>query len=126
MALNEVFGWASILLGALSGAALGLRFQREGFLGGYGSLPRRMVRLGHISFFGLGILNVLFAHTAPRLALDPAWTGLASAGFVLGGATMPACCGLMAWRPSLQPLFAVPVAGVLVGAGLTCLGLLLR
>ena len=30
-------------------------------MGGYASLRRRMTRLGHISFFGLGIINVLFA-----------------------------------------------------------------
>lgn len=126
MLLNEAFGWGWILLGALSGMLLGLRFQREDFLGGYVSLRRRMVRLGHISFFGLGLLNILFAQSAPRLGLEPSWLALASAAFVAGGVTMPLCCGLMAWRPALKPLFAVPVASVMLGAALACLGLVMR
>ncbi len=31
------------------------------WLGDYSSLPRRLMRLGHIAFFGLGILNILMA-----------------------------------------------------------------
>ena len=126
MPLNEAFGWGWILLGFLSGAILGLRFQREDFLGGYAALPRRMVRLGHISFFGLGLLNILFALSGPRIRLDPAWMAVASGAFVAGGLTMPLCCGLMAWRPSLQPLFAIPVASLVLGATLACLGLARR
>lgn len=126
MPLNEAFGWGWILLGFLSGAVLGLRFQREDFLGGYAALPRRMVRLGHISFFGLGLLNILFAQSAPRLRLDPVWLTLASFAFVVGGLTMPLCCGFMAWRRSLQPLFVIPVASLVLGAALACIGLVRR
>src|SRR5258706_550195 len=61
--LNLAFGWGWILLGVLSGALLGLHFHKEKFLGGYDAWPRRMTRLGHIAFFGTGILNVLYALT---------------------------------------------------------------
>ncbi len=124
MPRNEVFGWVWILCGLVSGLVLGLRFHREDWLGGYASLPRRLIRLGHISFLGLGFLNVLFALAGPRLSLSPAWLALASWSLVTGGVTMPLCCALMAWRRVLQPAFAVPVTSLLLGASLTVLGLL--
>ena len=34
--INEPFGWLWISLGFLTGVGLGLGFQREGFMGGYG------------------------------------------------------------------------------------------
>lgn len=121
--MNEIFGWAWVVLGFLSGTLLGLRFHQEDWLGGYGSFRRRMVRLGHISFLGLGFLNILFAHTAGRMALDSPWLSLASGSLVIGGLTMPICCGLMAWRQSFQPLFVIPVVSLSAGAMLALIGL---
>jgi hypothetical protein len=115
--LNLVAGWSSMVAGALSGAVLGLRFHRETWLGGYASFPRRMVRLGHIAFFGLGILNVLFALTVIALPLPPPYERAASAGFLVAAATMPACCFLTAWKAGFRHLFPVPVTGVLAGLG---------
>jgi hypothetical protein len=57
---NLTLAWLWILLGFVSGMVLGLFFHRENWLGGYGSFQRRMYRLGHISFFGLGAVNALF------------------------------------------------------------------
>ena len=94
---------------------LGLFFNRENWMGGYGSLRRRMIRLGHISFFGLGILNVLFALTL--VAVPSSYSRIASAGFATAIVTMPACCFLTAWRPALRRLFPIPVVAVLVGIG---------
>jgi hypothetical protein len=45
---------------------------------------------------------------------------------ILGSVTMPLCCGLMAWRPRLHLIFAVPVASLLVGVGLAAWGMLVR
>ncbi|HMF37455.1 MAG TPA: hypothetical protein VKF17_12475, partial [Isosphaeraceae bacterium] len=59
--LNLTVAWLAILLGLISGTLLGLFFHREDWLGGYGSWRRRMLRLGHISFFGTGLLNLSFA-----------------------------------------------------------------
>ena len=126
MPLNETFGWLWLLAGTVSGLALGLRFQREEWMGGYGSLRRRLIRLGHISFFGLGFLNIVFALGAARAGLAPGTLALASWSLVVGGITMPLCCGLMAWRPAFQPAFAVPVASLALGVAITALGMLRR
>ena len=119
---NQVFGWTWILVGLLAGLVLGLRFHHEDWLGGYASLRRRLVRLAHISLVALGFLNVLFALSAVRLHLDPAQRLLAAWGLILGGASMPACCGLAAWRPALRNLFAIPVVSLLIGIGLVVWG----
>lgn len=109
--------WAGIVLGLLSGTALGLGFHRDGWLGGYGAWPRRMLRLGHISFFGIAFLNLAYAQT---LFLSGAGTGAAAVTWLLltGAVAMPAVCFLAAWRRTLRHLFAVPVVALVAAAGL--------
>jgi hypothetical protein len=123
-AINEVFGWLWILIGFATGAMLGARFSDEHWLGGYASYRRRLVRLGHISFIGLGALNILFAHSIERARLDAVWMDIAAWSFIVGGVTMPLCCALTAWRPQLKPLFAVPVTSLLLGGGLAVIGMM--
>jgi hypothetical protein len=121
--LNFAFAWIWILLGFASGAALGMRFKGEDWLGGYASWRRRLYRLGHISFFGLGLINFLFAVTLRSFAFDPTLAQAAGAAFIIGGVLMPICCLLAAHFPKLKPaaLFAAPVSSLLVGGGLTLL-----
>jgi len=117
--LHLLVGWGSMAAGALSGAAIGLFFHQDGWLGGYGSFRRRMLRLGHIAFFGLGILNVLFAVSLAARPSHSSLLPLASAGFWMAAVTMPACCFLTAWRKELRHLFPIPVLALVAGiAGL--------
>ena len=115
--MNEPFGWIWIFLGVLSGMMLGTGFLREEFLGGYASPRRRLLRLGHISFIGLGALNILFAHSA--LPRETVTVHAASIAFIVAAISMPLTCGLVAWRRVMFPLFAVPVASALMATGLT-------
>ncbi|MBI4479400.1 MAG: hypothetical protein HY651_05210 [Acidobacteria bacterium] len=46
--VNEPLGWGAVLASLAMGIYMGQKFQREDWLGGYGSFPRRMVRLAHI------------------------------------------------------------------------------
>src|SRR5579863_105738 len=97
--MNLLFGWLWILLGFVTGMALGLFFHDEKWLGVYGSLQRRMYRLGHISFFGLGTVNLLFSLTIGGLAPLSPLSQLAAWAFIIGGITMPLCCVVMAHFP---------------------------
>jgi len=108
-------GWAAVLLGAVSGAALGLFFHEETWAGGYGSFRRRMLRLGHISFFGIGFLNFFFGLTLSLISLPEAYARIASIGFLTAVVAMPACCYLSAWKQPLRLLFPIPVIAVLAG-----------
>lgn len=115
--LHMVLGWSLMLLGGISGATIGLRFHEADWAGGYASLRRRLLRLGHIAFFGLGMLNVLFAFSALQVPVGPRLQAVASAGFVVAGVCMPLCCFLAAWREPFRHLFAIPVLGLLLGVG---------
>ncbi len=113
--LNLIGGWLGMLAGVLSGATAGLLFHNDGWMGGYSSYPRRLTRLGHISFFGLAFVNLFFAVTASQLHLSGAYLTIASWGLIVGAVTMPACCFLSAWRKPMRRLFPIPVVSVLSG-----------
>ena len=117
--LNLVSAWLGILLGFISGLYFGLNFQREDWLGGYGSFKRRLYRLGHISFFGLAVVNFMFYATAERFSGGGPLIGLAAWAFIIGAVSMPACCLIMAHFPRGHALFAIPVSNLLAGGILT-------
>jgi hypothetical protein len=112
--VNLYFAWIWILLGLISGTAIGMFFYDRDWLGGYQSWRRRMLRLGHIAFLGTGLLNVAFVLTARHMEWH-ARVDVAAALFLLGAASMPTVCFLSAWRDSLRRLFFVPVLS-LIGA----------
>lgn len=114
-AINLIGGWLGMLAGVISGATAGLLFHDENWMGGYASYRRRLTRLGHISFFGLGFLNLIFAATAGQLLLRPGYLAVASYGLIVGAITMPICCFLSAWRKPLRHLFPIPVLAVAIG-----------
>lgn len=113
--LNLIGGWLGMLAGVASGAIVGLSFHREDWMGGYQSYRRRLTRLGHISFFGLGFLNLLFAMTSRELLLAGVYLWLASWALIVGAVTMPLCCFLSAWRKPWRRLFPLPVLSVTTG-----------
>ena len=113
--VNLIGGWLGMLGGVLSGAVVGLFFHREDWMGGYGSYRRRLTRLGHISFFGLGFLNLIFAATSAQIFLQGRWLAVASWALIAGAAAMPVCCFLSAWRKPCRHLFPIPVLAVTTG-----------
>jgi hypothetical protein len=113
--LHIYIGWGSMIMGALSGAVIGLFFHRDEWAGGYASFRRRMLRLGHIAFFGLGFLNLMFGLTIQSITLPETHLGIASSGFMLGVVAMPLCCFLSAWRKPFRHLFPIPVLAVMTG-----------
>ncbi len=104
LTLNWQVGWILVLGSFLSGALMGLFFHRDGFMGGYNSFPRRMVRLGHIALAALGMLNLIVG-----------LSGQTSPWLVAGGAMMPVVCFLTAWRKPCRHLFFAPVLCLVVG-----------
>ena len=69
MSLNLYTAWIAFLLGCIAGAIPGIFFHNANWLGGYSSWERRMIRLAHISFFGIGALNLAFALTVYMLEI---------------------------------------------------------
>jgi hypothetical protein len=115
---NLAAAWAGILLGMASGAALGLGFRGDTWLGGYGSWARRLLRLGHISFFGIALLNIAFVSTVERIG-DGAWATVSGLLLLVGAVAMPLVCAVAAFRKGLHWLFAIPVLSLLGAATVT-------
>jgi hypothetical protein len=112
--LNIYFAWVWILAGLLSGVLLGLYFHDEKWLGGYASWQRRMLRLGHISFFGTGFLNLAYAMSLSMFASD-----YASYLWIAGAITMPLICFLSAYKKTFRHLFFIPVILLIAGTAAT-------
>ena len=117
MVLNIYAAWIAILAGVLAGLVSGLYFHDENFLNGYTSWPRRLTRLGHVSFFGLGLLNLTMALTARNLGIADD-LAVASWLMLVGLITMPVVCYISAfWKP-FRNLFFVPVLSVTAGVAI--------
>jgi hypothetical protein len=117
--LNLLFAWLWILVCFVTGMVMGMFFHGENWLGGYGSFQRRMYRLGHISFFGLGVVNLCFFLTVKALGATGDYAGAASWCFIAGAITMPLSCVIMAHFPKAHAIFVVPVLSLIAGAVMT-------
>jgi len=123
--INLYAAWIGILLGVIAGAIQGMFFHEEKWLGGYGSWKRRMVRLGHISFFGIAFINLAFVFTV--FAQDiKGHIFLSSLLFIIGAIAMPIICYLSGFKKVFRHLFFVPVISILIGTIVFVFGGLLR
>ena len=117
--LNLWAAWIGILLGMVTGTGLGLFFHDAQWMGGYQSWRRRLVRLGHISFFGLAFINIAFFLTFDRAGVPAAGppTAVVAASYLLvaGALFMPLVCFLSAWRPTWRRMFFLPVGCLVAG-----------
>ena len=121
---NELFGWGAVLASLAMGIYMGQKFQHEDWLGGYGSFPRRMVRLAHVALAAIGMLNIQFAQSLSRLHLSAEMLTTASLALMAAAVLMPACCLWMAYRRSHFEIFAAPVICLATGIILTIGGLI--
>jgi hypothetical protein len=118
-ASNRQIGWVSTAVGAVTGLVMGLwsfdgPVAVPGFLGEYADTARRLARLGHIAFFGLGILNVLVGWELRRGALTLGAARLASHAMNFGNIGLPlALFAAAAYRP-MKYLLPVPAIAVTV------------
>lgn len=121
---NEAIGWVAVLASLATGLYMGVKFQCEDWLGGYNAFPRRMVRLAHVALAALGMLNILFAQSLPKLHLSPVLADVASYAFMAAAVLMPACCLWLPARRRHFEIFALPILCLATGLSLTIGGLL--
>ena len=112
--INLYAAWIGMLLGGIMGAIQGLFFHQEEWLGGYGSWIRRMMRLGHISFFGIAFINIAFAVTANVLGIEQD-IYIPSILFIIGAVGMPLICYLSAFKKGFRHLFFIPALSIIGG-----------
>jgi len=104
-----------MLGGVASGIYLGLHFHKNDWLGGYSSFRRRLLRLGHISFFGIGFVNLMFAFTLRAMPVAAPYGEIGAFALATAAIAMPLTCFLAAWQPKFRELFPIPVVGLLTG-----------
>lgn len=109
--LNVAVGWTGILFGLAAALWIGTwafngpMTAPAGFES-YDSLPRRLLRLGHIAAIAVGVLNIVFGRELPRLALSDGWKRAASILAALAWPGLALGCMAAAFVPSLK--YALP------------------
>ena len=116
---NMFAGWAGMFFGLISGSVIGLFFHQADFAGGYGAFRRRLLRLGHIAFFGLGLINLAVAGHCGRLNFSPTARRRALALINLGNIGLPPLLLAATWQPALLYLMPAPVLCVFAALALT-------
>ena len=125
MLLNLQFAWCWFLAGVLTGTIQGLWFHRADWMGGYDSWRRRLMRLGHVAFFGTGLLNLCFYLSVETTEVMAALVPPAGILLAIGGLTMPIVCYLAAWRERLRWFFPLPVVTLVLGVALAAAAFLI-
>jgi len=124
---NRRVAWACCATGVLVGLVMGLwsfdgPMPVPGWLGEYGSTPRRLARLGHIAFMGLGILNLLLVQELRVTGLSNRLARVASGTMNFGNIALPVVLlGAAVWPP-LKYLLSVPASAVFVSLVLAAFG----
>ncbi len=121
--INILFGWAWMCVGFLSGMILGLRAEGEQWLGGYASLTRRYLRLAHVAFVALYIINILYGKELGTIDLPNNFKTIGSALMIFGAAGVPLACISAAFLRKTRYFLPVPATAVLTGVIILLIGL---
>ena len=116
---NRRIGWTSAALGGITGLILGLwsfdgPFPVPAFLGDYDDTSRRLARLGHIAFFGLGILNLLAAAQLERNCLAKGSARTASLLMNFGNIFLPLTLFAASVYQPCKYLMSIPAMAVTI------------
>jgi hypothetical protein len=128
---NRLVGWTSLAVGVAVGLVIGLwsfdgPMRPPAWIGEYADTSRRLVRLGHIAFIGLGLIDILIERELERSALAPAARAVASWSMVVGNVLLPVTLfAAAAYRP-FKYFMAVPAMSVFLALVLAAAGSRLR
>jgi hypothetical protein len=121
--LNIKFGWLWLLMGIFEAAIIGMFVFNSDWLGGYTSLIRRFIRLSHIAFMALSIVNILYGFCLPLTTLSGTLRKIGSYCMILAAITMPIICILSAFYLNFKSLFVLPVIFFLTAVVIIVIGL---
>jgi hypothetical protein len=121
--INVVFGWVWMCFGFVAGMVMGLWAERENWLDGYGSLTRRYLRLAHIAFIALSIINILYGKEIDSVILSDTLKNLGSFLMLFGAVGIPLVCISAAFWRKTKYLLPLPASALLTGTIILVIGL---
>lgn len=120
---NFAVAWSSITIGAVTGLILSL-WSFDGpmpvpsSIGEYNDLSRRLMRLGHIAFFGLGMLNIMLARHLATQNLDTSVTKLALGSMNFGNVFLPLTLVAASFFTPLKYAASLPAMAVTIAVAI--------
>jgi len=123
--INVLFGWAWMCLGFISGMTLGMWAEGEKWLGGYTSIARRYLRLAHVAFIALSIINILYGKELGAIALPVHIKSIGSYLMIFGAAGVPLTCISAAFFRKTKYFLPLPALAVLTGTSILVIGMIL-
>ena len=122
--INILFGWAWMCVGFISGMTLGMWAEGEKWLGGYASITRRYLRLAHVAFIALSIINILYGKELGSVALPTYIKSIGSALMIFGAAGVPITCISVAFYRKAKYFLPLPALAVLAGTAILVIGMI--
>ena len=124
---NRKVGWVSLAVGIGVGLIMGMwsfdgPVKTPGWLGEYSDTPRRLARLGHIAFIGLGMLNILVARELPNLTLGLRSRRIAAGTMNFGNVFLPLTLFAAAAFHPAKYAMALPATSVFIALTLVAVG----
>lgn len=110
--------------GFISGMILGLRAEGEKWLGGYTSVTRRYLRLAHVAFIALSIINILYGKELASVALPNHIKNIGSALMIFGAVGVPLACIAAAFLKKAKYILPLPASALLIGTIILVIGLI--
>jgi hypothetical protein len=120
---NVIFGWIWICIGFIFGMTLGLWAEGEKWLGGYASVTRRYLRLGHVAFIALPIINILYGKELPLVDLGNTMKYFGSYLMIFGAVGVPITCLSAAFIRKARYFLPLPASAILIGTIILVIGL---
>lgn len=121
--INVIFGWVWICLGFIIGMTLGLWAEGENWLGGYVSVTRRYLRLGHVAFIALPIINILYGKELVIADLSESMKYAGSYLMIFGAIGVPITCIAAAFMRKTRYFLPLPALAILIGTIILVMGL---
>jgi len=120
---NIIFGWAWMCFGFILGMTLGIWVEGKEWLGGYASVTRRYLRLGHVAFIALSIINILYGKELPLVDLSDSMKNIGSYLMIFGAVGVPVTCVSAAFIRKIKYFLPLPASALLIGTIILVIGL---
>jgi hypothetical protein len=123
--INILFGWAWMCVGLILGMTLGIWAEGEKWLDGYASITRRYLRLGHVAFIALSMINILYGRELGSAGLPVFVKIIGSPLMIFGAVGVPLTCISAAFCRKIKYILPLPALAIFTGISILVIGMIL-